>query len=96
MSETDAPDPALFDEDRLQLRLALIRKYVAHPIPQQPWDDRTPALIPFHDEGDCDGGLGGGGIIIGGKRHAADIPLLKSMNVTAVLNCASGVSSIGN
>ncbi|KAL9184331.1 hypothetical protein ACHAXT_002417 [Thalassiosira profunda] len=90
MSETDAPDPALFDEDHLQSRLALIRKYVAHPIPQQPWDDRTPALIPFHDEGDGVGSLAGGGIIIGGKRHAADIPLLKSMNVTAVLNCASG------
>lgn len=33
---------------------------------------------------------GGGGIIIGSARHAANIPLLKSLNVTAVLNCASG------
>ena len=34
---------------------------------------------------------GGGGIVIGSARHAANIPLLKSMNVVAVLNCASGV-----
>ena len=51
-------------------------------------------MIPFHDDSNIkevspdDGD--GGGIIIGGARHATNIPLLQSMNVTAVLNCASG------
>ncbi len=93
--DADAPTP-LFDEERLQSRLEVIRQYVAQPIPQQPWDDTIPALIPFHNNagtivGSSSGGSsGGGGIIIGSARHAANIPLLKSMNVTAVLNCASG------
>ena len=106
MSTTDGTDAThpIFDEDHLQSRLELIRQYVARPIPTQPWDDTTPALIPFHDDGQDDASfgdnsgnnstLGGGGIIIGGARHAANIPLLQSMNVTAVLNCASGVSYI--
>eukprot|EP00584_Thalassiosira_punctigera_P012141 CAMPEP_0172559662 /NCGR_PEP_ID=MMETSP1067-20121228/85115_1 /TAXON_ID=265564 ORGANISM="Thalassiosira punctigera, Strain Tpunct2005C2" /NCGR_SAMPLE_ID=MMETSP1067 /ASSEMBLY_ACC=CAM_ASM_000444 /LENGTH=896 /DNA_ID=CAMNT_0013349305 /DNA_START=32 /DNA_END=2722 /DNA_ORIENTATION=+ len=76
----------IFDEERLQSRLALMRQYIARPIPNQPWNDSTPALIPFYD-GD---GPSGGGIIIAGSRHASNIPLLQSMNVTAVLNCASG------
>lgn len=79
-----------FDEDRIQARLSLVRKYVARPIPKQPWDDAMPALVPFLDDND-DGDSGEGGIIIAGARHAANIPLLRSMNVTAVLNCASGV-----
>ena len=79
----------MFDEEHLQSRLTLMRQYVARPIPKQPWDDSTPALIPFHD-GD---NASGGGIIIAGSRHAANIPLLQSLNVTAVLNCASGVSN---
>jgi len=105
--DVDAPTP-LFDEEHLQSRLEVIRQYVAQPIPQQPWDDNVPALIPFHDHvggddqnvGDATtyhagsngngSNSGGGGIIIGSARHAANIPLLKSLNVTAVLNCASG------
>mmetsp|Transcript_36420 Transcript_36420/g.78634 ORF Transcript_36420/g.78634 Transcript_36420/m.78634 type:complete len:907 (+) Transcript_36420:20-2740(+) len=89
-------DAMVFDEEHLQSRLALMRQYIARPIPKQPWDDSTPALIPFYDDDDDNndnasgGGGGGGGIIIAGSRHASNIPLLKSMNVTAVLNCASG------
>ena len=82
----------IFDEEHLQSRIDVIRQYVSKPIPKQPWDDDSPALVPFHDE-DNDinpNSGGGGGIIIGGARHAANIPLLKSMNVVAVLNCASG------
>lgn len=79
-----------FDEDRLQSRIEVIRRFVSRPIPTQPWDDSTPALIPFREG--AGGASSGGGIIIGGARHAANIPLLQSMNVTAVLNCASGVS----
>ncbi|KAL7537868.1 hypothetical protein ACHAXR_008129 [Thalassiosira sp. AJA248-18] len=98
MNETDdvMSNATLFNEQHIQSRLNLIRKCVAQPIPKQPWDDNTPALVPFHDDPDDsdnsfgDNNRGGGGIIIGGARHAADIPLLKSMNVTAVLNCASG------
>jgi len=82
----------IFDEEHLQSRLDVIRQYVSKPIPKQPWDDDSPALVPFHDDNDMNAGSsgGGGGIIIGGARHAANIPLLKSMNVVAVLNCASG------
>mmetsp|Transcript_3614 Transcript_3614/g.7970 ORF Transcript_3614/g.7970 Transcript_3614/m.7970 type:complete len:919 (-) Transcript_3614:41-2797(-) len=79
-------DELMFDEEHLQSRLALMRQYIARPIPQQPWDDSMPALIPLH-EGDA---ASEGGIIIAGSKHAANIPLLQSMNVTAVLNCASG------
>jgi len=84
--------PTMFDEERLQSRLEVIRQYVSKPIPKQPWNDNTPALIPFHDHDSDDNNTGGGngGIIIGGARHASNIPLLQSMNVTAVLNCASG------
>lgn len=98
MNEADAnANSTIFDEDHLQSRLELIRKYVSKPIPKQPWNDSSPALIPFHDNGidgaDHNHNASGGGIIIGGARHAANIPLLQSMNVTAVLNCASGVST---
>ncbi len=91
----------IFDEGRLQSRLQVVRHYVSRPIPEQPWNDDVPAYIPFLDDGDeyyddeegGDGGDGGaGGIIIGSARHAANIPLLKSMNVVALLNSASGVS----
>jgi hypothetical protein len=94
----DCVDATIFDEGHLQSRLRVIRRYVSKPIPAQPWDDDVPALIPFRDDDDDDasgeggGGGEGGGIIIGSARHAANIPLLKSMNVIAVLNCASGVS----
>lgn len=74
------------DEKTLASRLEFIRRHVARPIPQPPFDDVTPALIPFREN---DHG-GGGGIIVGSARHAANIPLLKSMNVIAVMNCASG------
>ena len=89
------------DKD-LQSRLKLIRHFVARSIPTQPFEDSTPALIPFHENDDGIGsdfpsngngnieGFSGGGIIIGSARHAANIPLLQSMNVVAVLNCASG------
>ena len=83
-------DNNLFNEQELESRIDLIRKHVARPIPKQPWDDNTPALIPFHEATDPDDSRGVGGIIIGSARHAANIPLLQSMNVTAVLNCASG------
>ena len=91
---SDSEEVILFDEQYLQSRLEVIRQYVAKPIPKQPWDDNSPALVPFHED-DLDlhtssGRGGGGGIIIGGAKHASNIPLLKSMNVTAVLNCASG------
>ena len=76
-----------FDEERLQSRLALVRRHVAQPIPPPPWNDPTPALVPL-----CDTAPAGGGILIAGARHAVDLPLLRSLNVTAVLNCASGVS----
>ena len=96
--ESDDPTSLVFNEAHLQSRLEVIRRYVSKPIPKQPWDDNSPALIPYHDD-DVDGSDGapsssnsGGGIIIGGARHAANIPLLKKLNVTAVLNCASGVS----
>ena len=82
------PGPS-FNKKELDCRVELIRKYVARPIPTQPWDDNTPALIPFHEDSAPDT-HGGGGIIIGSARHAANIQLLKSMNCTAVLNCASG------
>lgn len=92
-AEAEAEDvgaaAAMFDEERLQSRLALMRRYIARPIPKQPWDDRTPAFVPFRDGDDV---ASGGGVVIAGARHASNIPLLKSMNVTAVLNCASGVS----
>ena len=74
----------------LESRIDLIRKHVAQPIPKQPWDDNTPALIPFHEPSDPDTSRGVGGIIIGSARHASNISLLQSMNVAAVLNCASG------
>ena len=96
----DGTSLTIFDEEHLQSRLEVIRQYVSKPIPKQPWDDNSPALIPFHDvSDDVNSGNkiapgGGGGIIIAGARHAANIPMLKSMNVTAVLNCASGVSDI--
>mmetsp|Transcript_23911 Transcript_23911/g.50386 ORF Transcript_23911/g.50386 Transcript_23911/m.50386 type:complete len:902 (-) Transcript_23911:52-2757(-) len=80
----------LNDED-LRSRLDIIRQFVARPIPKQPFEDSSPALIPFqHDEESHAEGVWGGGILIGSARHAANIPLLKSMNVAAVLNCASG------
>ena len=88
-------DP-LLSEEYLQSRLDVIRQYVSKPIPTQPWDDNTPAVVPFHDDEEINYGDvttlsgGGGGIIIGGARHVANIPLLQSLNVTAVLNCASG------
>ena len=95
--DSDNIDPfSLFDEEHLQSRLEVIRHYVSKPIPTQPWDDNTPAVVPFHDvdeqntNEDMTTLSGGGGIIIGGARHAANIPLLQSLNVTAVLNCASG------
>jgi len=74
----------------LESRINLIRATVAQPIPKQPWDDKTPALIPFHEPADPDTSRGVGGIIIGSARHASNISLLQSMNVAAVLNCASG------
>jgi len=83
-------DHRLFNEQELESRIELIRKHVARPIPKQPWDDNNPALIPFHEPTDPDASRGEGGIIIGSARHAANIPLLKSLNVIAVLNCASG------
>lgn len=80
----------LYGED-LQSRLEIIRQFVARPIPKQPFEDSSPALIPFQYDGksheEC---VSGGGILIGSARHAANIPLLQSMNVVAVLNCASG------
>jgi len=79
-----------FNEQQLESRIDLIRKHVARPIPKQPWDDNTPALIPFHEPADPDASRGVGGIIIGSARHASNLPLLQSMNVAAVLNCASG------
>ena len=96
MNGTNLETSAIFDEEHLQARLEVIRQHVSRPIPKQPWDDSSPALIPFHDGGDdvCSNSsatAAGGGIIIGGARHASNIPLLQSMNVTAVLNCASGV-----
>ncbi len=98
-ADADASSTPLFDEEHLQSRLEVIHQYVAQPIPQQPWDDNEPALIPFRnhtgsDHDDVGDGAANvesdGGIIIGSARHAANIPLLKSLNVTAVLNCASG------
>jgi len=91
-STDDTSQPTtIFDEEHLQSRLDVIRQYVSKPIPKQPWDDNSPALVPFHDDdSNINPNSGGGGIIIGGARHAANIPLLKSMNVVAVLNCASG------
>lgn len=80
----------LIDEKYVESRLHFIRQHVARPIPQEPFDDCTPALIPFHESNYGAGQTNGGGIIVGSARHAADIPLLKSMNVIAVLNCASG------
>lgn len=79
----------LIDEAALESRLGFIRQHVARPIPKQPFDDATPALIPFHDNNHHSQTYGGG-IIVGSARHAANIPLLKSMNVIAVMNCASG------
>ncbi|KAL3773263.1 hypothetical protein ACHAWO_010963 [Cyclotella atomus] len=75
---------SVVDEETLESRLAFIRQHVARPIPSQPFDDSTPAIIPFRDNDH------GGGIIVGSARHASNIPLLKSMNVVAVMNCASG------
>ena len=80
MEDSDISD--IIDEKSLESRLAFIRQHVARPIPQPPFDDLTPALIPYNEHG--------GGIIVGSARHAANIPLLKSMNVIAVMNCASG------
>ncbi|KAL3774658.1 hypothetical protein HJC23_002467 [Cyclotella cryptica] len=80
----------LIDEKSLESRLQFLHQHVARPIPQQPFDDCTPALIPFHDSDYGAAQTKGGGIIVGSAKHAADIPLLKSMNVIAVLNCASG------
>lgn len=87
----------IFNEEQLQSRLCVVRKYVSKPIPEQPWSDDFPAVIPFlHDDDDDDyvdnnnNSSSNGGIIIGSARHAANMSLLQSMNVIAVLNCASG------
>ena len=64
-------------DDTLKSRLDLIRRLVAKPIDRGPdFLDPQPALV------DC--------VLIGSKNHAADIPNLKRLGVTAVLNCASG------
>ena len=103
MIEYTNNDFGIFNEDQLQSRLCVVRKYVSKPIPEQPWSDDVPAVIPFHDNDDYDYDNNNnnnnnnsstegrrGGIIIGSARHAANMSLLKSMNVIAVLNCASG------
>jgi hypothetical protein len=90
---TDVFTNDLIDEKYVESRLHFIRQHVARPIPQEPFDDCTPAVIPFHERNYGAGQTNGGGIIVGSARHAADIPLLKSMNVIAVLNCASGGSA---
>jgi len=66
-------------DDVLQSRLSFLRRLVAKPINRGPdFVDPQPALV----EGGC--------VLIGSKNHAADIPNLKALGVTAVLNCASG------
>ena len=61
-------------DDTLKSRLDLIRQLVAKPINRGPdFVDPQPALV----EGGC--------VLIGSKNHAADIPNLKRLGVTAVL-----------
>ena len=72
----DGDDDNIISRQALDSRIAYIREHVARPIPQQPFDDSTPALVPFS--------IDHGGIIVGSHRHAANIPLLKSMGVVAV------------
>lgn len=68
----------IITKQALDSRIDYIRQHVARPIPQQPFDDSAPALVPFSNDH--------GGIIVGSHRHAANIPLLKSMGVVAVSN----------
>lgn len=70
------------NDTEIELRLAMMRKLVAQPIPKPPWSDPEPALI-----GDC--------VLIGNKHHAANVEHLVRLGVTAVLNCASsGISRL--
>lgn len=74
----------IITKQALDSRIDYIRQHVARPIPQQPFDDSTPALVPFSNDH--------GGIIVGSHRHAANIPLLKSMGVVAVSKCTHRTS----
>ena len=65
----------LNDSD-VESRLETFRKHVAKPIPPTPeWKDPGPACAV--DDG-C--------VLIGNKYHAADLPNLLKLGVTAVLN----------
>eukprot|EP00931_Biecheleriopsis_adriatica_P124079 TRINITY_DN9916_c0_g2_i2.p1 TRINITY_DN9916_c0_g2~~TRINITY_DN9916_c0_g2_i2.p1 ORF type:complete len:719 (+),score=172.28 TRINITY_DN9916_c0_g2_i2:96-2252(+) len=63
-------------ESELELRLEMVRKLVAQPIPTPPWTDPAPACL-------------GGGVLVGNKHHAGNVEMLVRLGVTAVLNCAS-------
>ena len=64
----------------VESRLETFRKYVAKHIPPSPdWKDPGPACA-----------IDDGCVLIGNKYHAADLPNLLKLGVTAVLNCASG------
>ena len=64
----------------VESRLENFRNYVAkHIPPSREWKDPGPAYA-----------VDGGCVLIGNKHHAADLPNLLKLGVTAVLNCASG------
>ncbi|CAE8719953.1 unnamed protein product [Polarella glacialis] len=70
------------DDEQMQVRLALVQRLVAQPIPETGFSDPSPASV----EED---------LFVGSKYHAADVEKLVSLGVTAVLNCApSGITTL--
>ena len=81
MSSTSPSPPSatskpLLSPEELESRLTFLRKRVAQPFVRG-FADPQPAVLR-------------GGVLIGNKYHAADVPNLVRLGVTAVLNCASG------
>eukprot|EP00931_Biecheleriopsis_adriatica_P124077 TRINITY_DN9916_c0_g1_i1.p1 TRINITY_DN9916_c0_g1~~TRINITY_DN9916_c0_g1_i1.p1 ORF type:complete len:765 (+),score=159.05 TRINITY_DN9916_c0_g1_i1:24-2297(+) len=76
--EFRSSSPTVFHagESELELRLEMMRKLVAQPIPTPPWTDPEPAFF-------------GGSVLVGNKHHASNVDMLVRLGVTAVLNCAS-------
>ena len=69
------------DDNHLQARLEMIRQWVAKPIPlplHEFRDNPEPAFVESSS------------LFIGNKYHASDVEQMRSLGITAVLNCASG------
>ena len=69
------------DDAETAIQLKMVRHLVAQPVPEN-WTDPNPGLVGDH-------------IVVGNKKHAADVKQLLSLGVTAVLNCApSGIRNL--